>query len=1073
MLSTKNNTVTGVIRRRTVFAAIFLIVFVFGAVFLQAAKVFAEAPFDGWKDKHAKWINRQTIQFNGDKVYFMDSDPSDNAYVFTYNAPANPACQSKIGFNARNSFGTANPAPYTEKSTDFSTVATLKLMAPQSGSSNCKELTKIIDTDGNGCRRYFSANDGANSWSGCELKVDDPGERYISFILDTDGNIKSINPSQAITFQIAPYGYKAIYNLCAASSCVTPVPAPTYSVYVRQDQQGSACQSIIAQVGGTPGALSNHGGVWALFPFKAGGATTWNDYYNIISAALYNGAERKVEACSVDKNAFFKTYMAGSNGTDTQIDDNYFNGGYYKIWVGDTANQGVAKAAVANSAGTGTVPGGNNSEQKPTCQSSGFSLNWILCPIYNSMTTFTNWFLNSVLEPLLKTPDMLNRDNKVYDIWSAFRIFANIFLLIALLVVVFGQTIGTSVFEAFTFRTFITRLFVVIILINVSIYAMAGFLDIVSIIADGIGKVMTAPLSGQKIYEFSFSGWQQSGIVLAGATGAIIAVASGAVWGGALASMGSFLMVFAVLPLFFGALAVFITVAARRAILVLLTIISPVAAALYALPNTQKYASKFVNATFTTAIVSIILEGIFAICALMSFLAVKTSSGGAASALDGILALIFVGAPLAAGGLAFKLSGSIVARGHEFLSGAGKRAHQGILGSEHDPNSLRNRTRFNFRAGRIRNRAQAFRSLNQASRDHGGIVGAAATRGARLAGWGNPLSAEAELNELEKKRIFATKDSGDDAILNARTSVMETNPRTGARERRTLDGKLVTPAEWALANKFYKTLPAMQAIEQYRETKVLGEEDSRNYVNRFGRLADQEGWSDQETTMQWMGTAFARQDERGELKHGSWSRNPATGQRQFSAVGSAPMPLATPITDHDNKQKSSFFDTSKARVPGEGDPMSLEGGTDNFIQETYNRKGMPRGAMMLSTHPTALKHAKEEYMRRLDNNQMVDVTGRTRALRSGERENADARLRQILEIEKRYQTPTLSEDGKTRQSALHGASPATIAAFEELVAVGAGSASVARLNGEITGGNTYVSTHRNARAAAGTGTYVP
>jgi hypothetical protein len=355
----------------------------------------------------------------------------------------------------------------------------------------------------------------------------------------------------------------------------------------------------------------------------------------------------------------------------------------------------------------------------------------------------------------------------------------------------------------------------------------------------------------------------------------------------------------------------------------------------------------------------------------------------------------------------FKVAGGLAGRLQQFLAGYGAKAAAGIKGSEHDPDSLGNVTKRNFRGAKIRSQAQQFRSAlgdyDKAQQAGNPRAAWQAKRRAKLAGRGNILAKEAALNKEGGDRLNATKNFGDDTILNARMAVPDENGVL-----RTLDGKKVTDLEQSIAKQYYGTMGDMQAISTYRETKDLSNEDAQNYIKRFGQFAQQEGWTPEETMSQWMGTAFARQDERGELKHGSWKHDPSTGAYSFTAAGA----------------DGSFY-----KDPGPtADPKSGEKKADSFINDTYYKKGSFKGANMLSSHPRALLNAKKEYVQRLN----------TLPKGSNAHTNAEARLRQILEIEEAFKSPMLNspeeiaKGGPQYVDRMAGASPATIAAFNEL-----------------------------------------
>lgn len=91
--------------------------------------------------------------------------------------------------------------------------------------------------------------------------------------------------------------------------------------------------------------------------------------------------------------------------------------------------------------GTGSQQGSGGS-QTPTCDTSGFNLSWVLCPIIEGAVSAIQGIYTNLLEPLLKMNSQDLLSGKYYQAWSAFRDYANVILIIILLVIVFGEAIG-------------------------------------------------------------------------------------------------------------------------------------------------------------------------------------------------------------------------------------------------------------------------------------------------------------------------------------------------------------------------------------------------------------------------------------------------------------------------------------------------------------------------------------------------------------------------------------------------------------------------------------------------------
>jgi hypothetical protein len=823
MLSAKLRSISKVAQGRSKYGLAFAMVLV-GALAPMIIRgiASAEVPFDGWNaGMHAEWVNRATVKWNG--AFFIDGDTSDRPKEFGFQPVSNQnvACKSQIVWN----WETLTPwksetSPYDDDG--VASEAGLFLKIPNSNGPDCNEVTK------DGCNDSWTY---INHGRGCRIHVDNVGAKLINFYIDTDGNVKSINPNQAITFAPA----KGTWN--------------GKNIYIRTDEAQAPCKDIMTQ---------NGSGQWILFALKPGGSSNWKVYNDILNASTgvagpFTGTPDK---CDFDDNTFVRAYYGATAGSILHTGE-----GGYQVYVGGPQNQGASKAATApGTTPGGTTPGGSAADITPTCESAGFSLNWILCPIFNATSNFVEWLLTNVIQPLLRTDDFLDTNGPVFQIWSQFRIYANIFLIIAVIVVVFGQTIGTAMFEAYMVRTFLSRLLLVIILVNLSIYLMAGFLDIVNVLGAGIGAAMTAPLHGAGLFKFTPTTTQQGGVALAVGSIGLGAAASGVIFGGLISpEAGIFVLLFVLLPAVFGVIAMIVTIVARRAILIGLTIASPIPAALKALPNTEKYSDKFVDLTATTAGVGIILPMIFAISNIMSYLVITVDQSPSrslanakfTSIIDMFLGFFFTFAPLLAGGLAFKWSGGLIARGHEFLSGVGKKGHAAILGNENDPNSLRNKARRRFGAAVTQGQADV---LARGSDKDAGWV---ARQRARFVGsglFGDVTQRQSDYNAIAAKQRSAKTDTGnDDEIFAGAGYRIRAGERDHLGNTSTSDryfnskGKEISEVLYNRGRRLHgANSHEVGESLMYTLGKAQNEDDKAAFRYSFAKNAMDQGWSDGE-----------------------------------------------------------------------------------------------------------------------------------------------------------------------------------------------------------------------------------
>ncbi|HSX36632.1 MAG TPA: hypothetical protein VLG13_00720 [Patescibacteria group bacterium] len=364
----------------------------------------------------------------------------------------------------------------------------------------------------------------------------------------------------------------------------------------------------------------------------------------------------------------------------------------YKTTVAIAPYQDPSTAGALTHGATTGGAGAGSHDSNATCESSGLSINWILCAIYNGVADFSDWLLTHVVSPLLRTsPVSTDASDPTYKIWSAFRVYGDIFLVIALLVVVFGQSIGGGLIDAYTAKKVLPRLLAAAILINLSVYIVAGLVDLINIVGAGIGNLLTAPLNGAGAFNVSLGG----GGTIVGTFSIVAILGTIAAGFGAIPPL-SFILLFLVMPVAFGILIAFVVLVLRKAVILALILVSPIAFALYCLPNTEKYFRRWWDLLFEWLAIYPIVIALFAVADVLSVTVTKANSGN--DPLAAMISFLLQFIPLLLIPFSFRLAGQSVARVHEVLSGAQKRGQELIKGNPNDRGSLRNKVRRDYSA---------------------------------------------------------------------------------------------------------------------------------------------------------------------------------------------------------------------------------------------------------------------------------------------------------------------------------------------------------------------------------------
>ena len=177
------------------------------------------------------------------------------------------------------------------------------------------------------------------------------------------------------------------------------------------------------------------------------------------------------------------------------------------------------------SVGGGTT-GGTQPAGPPTCETSGDPMSWVLCPIFNSVADASDWLFQNIITPFLITQPIEttpSTSNPTYAVWSNSRVYGDIFLVIALLVLIFGQSIGGGAIDAYTIKKALPRVLIAAILVNLSIYIVALLVDITNVVGKSIGDILIAPFQNAGSWNFSPNGIQGIGVFAIGLIGFLLA----------------------------------------------------------------------------------------------------------------------------------------------------------------------------------------------------------------------------------------------------------------------------------------------------------------------------------------------------------------------------------------------------------------------------------------------------------------------------------------------------------------------------------------------------------------------
>ena len=255
------------------------------------------------------------------------------------------------------------------------------------------------------------------------------------------------------------------------------------------------------------------------------------------------------------------------------------------------------------------------------CYTNAGALGWILCPITEGGRDFVSGIYDKFIEPqlVLDSGLFLNRDQggnqggeETYQAWQTFRNLANIAFVAVFLFVIFSQLTGFGI-DNYGIKKILPKMIVAAIIVNASYYICQVAIDVANIAGHGIKNIMGRIGTIPEASEFAI---QEGGHVLAnigssvGIGALVLALAAPAVLG---QGIGVLVTVFtALIGIIVAILTLFVVLAARKALSLVLVVISPLALLCYMLPNTKKLFDKWLNAMKGTLLA-------FPICAAMVF----------------------------------------------------------------------------------------------------------------------------------------------------------------------------------------------------------------------------------------------------------------------------------------------------------------------------------------------------------------------------------------------------------------------------------------------------------------------
>ena len=233
------------------------------------------------------------------------------------------------------------------------------------------------------------------------------------------------------------------------------------------------------------------------------------------------------------------------------------------------------------SSGDGTTP---KEEDQENCKID--YIGWFICPVVNTLASMSEGARARLVKMLtVDTKSILGdtSEGSVYSYWSKIRDYANILFVIFFLFVIYSQITGYGL-DNYGIKRMLPKLIVGVIAVNVSFYICGLLIDLSNVVgSSAFNFISTAAVGGMPAGDWNDSdqGW-------------ISSIAAGAL----LLTVGYFALATVISVLLFVVITAVTTIfllGVREAIIILCTVISPLAFAAMIMPNTEGLYKKWWN----------------------------------------------------------------------------------------------------------------------------------------------------------------------------------------------------------------------------------------------------------------------------------------------------------------------------------------------------------------------------------------------------------------------------------------------------------------------------------------------
>lgn len=137
------------------------------------------------------------------------------------------------------------------------------------------------------------------------------------------------------------------------------------------------------------------------------------------------------------------------------------------------------------------------SDSKTTCSPDIGPMGWIICPVVNLLATGTDQSFG-IIKMFLETSPKLTTDAGTVKAWEAFRNIANIFFVIAFMIIVFSQVTSVGIGN-YGIKKLLPRLIIAAILVNASLIVCQLAVDLSNILGNSLSSLLDGLVPGVSV----------------------------------------------------------------------------------------------------------------------------------------------------------------------------------------------------------------------------------------------------------------------------------------------------------------------------------------------------------------------------------------------------------------------------------------------------------------------------------------------------------------------------------------------------------------------------------------------